>query len=57
MHSGALASLNLPAFDIANLDTRDPWRADKACENFGPIDQGDGGENIEGVAGTEPIHF
>jgi hypothetical protein len=30
----------------------------EACENAGPIDQGDGGENIEGVGyGREPIHF
>jgi hypothetical protein len=29
-----------------------------ACENAGPIDQGDGGDNIEGVGhGREPIHF
>ena len=29
----------------------------EACENAGPIDQGDVGENIEGVGhGREPIH-
>jgi hypothetical protein len=30
----------------------------EACENAGPIDQGDGGENIEGVGhGRNPFTF
>ena len=56
---GALVSLNLPAFDIADLTLAIPWPVvDKARENFGPIDQGDGGENIEGVGtAANPFTF